>query len=238
MIPTDPADVWGNAISMGNLELAGRLGRVIPVDGRGNVIFIDDYEEGFSHVLTVKSGTGAAVELSTTETRFGAYSVKLIGGSDTSRLAVLRYYIGHRIVTTLGVEFSFRVSDNVESVQMAVLYYDGAKLHQGGLYYDPVNNNWQYLNSGATLSDLKTSRPLGELTSLFYPCKLVLNVVTDKYVRAIIPGGVEDMSALAIYTPTTATSPMIRVDIGITSITGTNGVAYVDGFIVTQNEPA
>ncbi len=46
------------------------------------------------------------------------------------------------------------------------------------------------------------------------------------------------MSALAIYTPTTATSPMIRVDIGITSITGTNGVAYVDGFIVTQNEPA
>ena len=238
MIPTDPLDIWGNAISMGNLELAGRLGRVIPVDGRGNVILIDDYEEGFSHVLPVLSGAGAAIELSTTETRFGAYSAKLTGGSDGSRLALLRYYIGHRIVTRLGVEFSFRVSDNVESVQIAVLYYDGAKLHEGNLYYDPVNNRWRYLNSGGTLSDLKTSCPLGELTSLFYPCKLVLDVVNDLYVRAVIPGGEEDMSTLALCTQTTLTSPMIRVDIGVTSTTGNNGVAHVDGFIVTQNEPS
>jgi len=51
MIPTDPADIWGNAISIGLGELIAALSVAKRFDKRGSVLFLEDFENGLGTLI-------------------------------------------------------------------------------------------------------------------------------------------------------------------------------------------
>ena len=238
MIPTDPADVWGNAISMGNAELAAVLSPAKRFDRRGNLVFFDNFESGLGKGIIDAVGSGADVVLTSSESREGAFSCKLVGGSTLGKYARYFYWLGYRPASKLGVECHFRLSANVAYFTIDLYAYDGTKYHRGSISYDPANDKYIYCDSAGVWQDLLTSKTHSESASYFYPIKLVIDPVNDLYVRALIAGQEVNMSAYALPTGTSTLIPDLYANFRVDSLGATNPAVYIDAVIVTQNELA
>jgi len=238
MIPTDPADVWGNAISMGNAELAARLTGLGGFDRRGNALLFDTFENGLSKGTTTLSGTGAAVELSSASSRLGGFSLKLTAGSDASRFAQYHWFLPYPVLSKVGFELSFSFDGDTEYLQLKLVFYDGTTLHTATIRYDDDNNKVQYLDSGGTWQDLIASVGLVRTTKNYHTVKMVVDLENDKYHRVLLDKWAWTTGNLAIETSANAGTPAVEAQVRLYGASGTNAVAYVDGFIVTQNEPA
>lgn len=234
----DPRDIWGNLVSRGLGDVVAALTPAYRYDGRGSIVFLDSFEDGLAGFATVLTGTGAAVTLTSAEKHFGGFSCKMTGGSTSSRIAQLRKDIPLPPLSKVGLEFHFRLGDNVEYVTAWIDYYDGVDEHVGGIRYDVVNEKYQYYNSAASWTDLLTNVKQGSVANFFYAVKFVFDPEDDFYVRALLYGQEADMSSYASETEANATDPRIRIDIRVTSTAGQNGWIYIDSIIITQNEPA
>lgn len=218
-------------------ELAVRLGSPVTFDRRGDVIFLDEFENGLGHCQTLTSGAGGAVEMTTDETRYGGYAAKLIGGSDSSRWALLHYILPKPIFSGIGLETHFRVGDDVEYVSLRILVYDGTYYHEGEIRHDQANNRWEYLKADGTYVVFQTGAIIPSAAHLFHPAKLVVDLENDEYIRALVTGEEEDLSGIPLRVVLSAVNPDLRARVMVTSTAGNNGWVYADSVIITQNEP-
>lgn len=238
MIPTDPTDVWGNAISMGNAELAARLGVVQRHDNRGSTAFIDNFENGLCHFIKGYSGSGYDHVLTTAESKFGGYALKLVGGSTSEYYAHATWWIGYSYTTKVGFEVGFRIGDDVDYILLELALYDGSKQHYGQVRYDYSGQKWEYLDSAAAWQDLLTSYVLTATAYGFYSVKLVIDFVNNLYTRFLSVDDEVNMSAYAIREAASGSAPHIQVRVRVYSDAGKNGWIYVDPIVITTNEPA
>jgi hypothetical protein len=234
----DPTDIWGNVVGIGLGELAAVLSPAKKFDRRGDVLFIDDFEDGAAHFSTALVGTGAAVAITSAESNVGGFAAKLTGGSDSSRYAEIFYRTPVSAGLRMGAEIAFRLGSDIQYVVLEFWFYDGVKRHQAGLRYVTADNKWQYGDIYTTWQTLKTGVDLAAEAHHFHPVKLVINTETDKYVRALIAGEQIDMSTYDFYTVADTTEPALLTMIDAYSNSGKNGWMYVDPVIITQNEPA
>lgn len=238
MIPVDPADIWGNAISMGNAELAASLGFPHRYDRRGNIVFVESFENGVSHWALSGGGTGAAFELSSTFALYGGLALKLTGGSDGSKMSTAVLDPSHPVLGKIGLELVFTVQSVLEFFEVRINLYDGTNLHQGRIRSDQVNSKIQYYSSAGAWVDLIDPLALRTGPPAYHHLKLVVDLSADKYVRCLVDDNEEDMSAIDLYAPADASAARFYMEIFGYSVAGNNGVTYVDGVIVTQSEPA
>ena len=238
MIPTDPADVWGNAISMGNAELAACLSPAKRFDRRGNVYYLTSFEEGLGGWQTDSDGTGALVVVSAAEAKSGAYSVKMVGGSSGERFAEIRHTGPLPVSGKIGFECSFRLVSNVDDIDFEISVYDGTNWLKGIIRYDDYYNNLYYWSSTETWGNIALGVDLFHGTSCFHTVKLVVDLPNQKYVRVILNEVEYDLSSVSLYKIASDVTPVMYCYVDILSHVVTNGTAYVDDVILTQNEPA
>ena len=238
MIPTDPADIWGNAISMGNAELAVRLGFPDGFDRRGQVFLFDTFEDGFTKAKPVGEGTNAAVEISSTRVKGGRYSAKLTAGSDATRRAYLQYFLPYPALGKIGITASFTVDPDTEYVRFNFVLYDGTTLHDARIRYDRANNKIQYYVSPGVYTDLISSVYLFESDYSFHVMKLVVDFENDKYHRVLVDKWSWTTGGIDIYTVASAGSIQAYGVIDHFGAAGVNPAIYVDNVVFTQNEPA
>jgi len=238
MIPTDPADIWGNAISMGNAELAARLTGLGGFDRRGNAIFATTFEDGLVGWATALSGTGAEIVLSTTTSRKGGYSVKMTPGSDANRLVDLYRYFPYPKATKFGFEVCFTVTTNVEYIQIILIFRDGTNVYTASVRYDESAKKFEYQDSAGNWQELLTSKNLIASTYAFHTMKLVVDADSKKYVRFLINDSEVSMSGYGVWPVASTSAPMLQPWVRITADAGTNPNVYLDSAILTQNEPA
>lgn len=238
MIPTDPADVWDNAISTGIGELIAALTPAKRFDRRGDIIFIEGFESGLTHGVVTTSGTGAAVAVTTAEARSGGLAAKLTGGSDGSRYAALSWYFHQTPEGKIGLEAHFRPDADIQYLVLQIAWYDGAELHQGNLRWNNDNEDFEYYDSAGAYQQLQTGDDLIGRAGLFHTAKLVVDVENDLYHRALCRAAEVDMSSYALYTPTDTSGPYILFTVFLYSHSGDNDWCYLDNVIMTQNEPA
>lgn len=218
-------------------EVARRANPLFGFDDRGNVLFWDDFEDGLSKCDPDRSGFNASVMLSQLEARYGAYSARLVGGSTANWYARLQYEFTRPELSSFGVQASFRIDGNVDYFTLDVHIYDGAVYHIGQIYYDLPNLRWRYYGADMLWHDLLTNVLVQARSRLFHTCKLVINPITNMYVRALISGQEIDMSAIPLYNLGDLTARYLGVWFEVGSVHGLNGTAYVDGVIITHNEP-
>lgn len=232
----DGEDQWGKVLRIGNSELAARLGALKSYDWRGSVLFQTDFSCGIQQAGVTESGAGAEVSVSPDYWHTGGYSLKLIGGSNSLRIAALGMGVGAPPSTRLGFEAHFSVSGTPGSFEMGMNMEVGASIYTsfvrmlcatGDLQLWGGDSDWH------TFASVGVDWVVGE----FHPLKYVVNFVTGAYVRALYRRIEYDLSAYSCQAAAASGSPMLSFDVRCVSRVGYNDVVYVDRVLATGNEP-
>lgn len=238
IVPHDPEDVWGNALGMGNAELAAILSPAKRFDRRGNVIYVNSFEHGLGGWTTNLQGAGAAIALTAVEGRTGAYSVKVTGGSDGAQFASMVRIFPYPRGGKVGLEVSFSIPLDVDKVQIYQLLYTGSAQVHGSIRYDHQNGKVEYLDSANAWQTLDAAKQITGFGALFSTVKLVINLTDAKYERALLNDEEYDMTGYAMRSVAAGIDPSWYNYIYCHSQAAQNNYIHIDDVILTQNEPA
>ena len=221
-------------------ELAVRLGSIVTFDRRGDVYWLDGFEEGVAKFAATAVGTGAGVALALDYCRSGNWSCGLTAGSDAGHYAKIARLFPYPALSRWGFECSWSFDSDLERFEIGVEVDDGSgAVWTGVLSYLLADEKLQYKDADTgTWADLATSVKLYDDYGMFNGMKLVLDLVDGEYERAILNESEYDMNGLALEEGVSAVeTPLIRLTLQNTGDSGKNSIVYVDDVIVTQNEP-
>lgn len=245
MFLNDPADVWGNVNTMGLGEHAVRVhAPPLIYDKRGSVVLYDDYEHSTNRFKTAAtSGSTAVRSVDTSKT--GDFSLKLTTGAIASDNVYVGYYTTDIHIARIGSVVSFAPSDTIQMhssyFTVGVTYYDGADYWVGQLRIDSKNDKLQLYNSSGGWTDIVSDlSKFGVYAGKEYwnSMKIVIDISTNKYVRALAYGVEHDISAHSIYTSGAVTTKRLYGYYGLTAVESTAQALYADNYVLTDNEPA
>lgn len=233
----DVRDVFGNIPEVGMGELAARLGSINLFERRGEVIFMDDFED--STVKWTKSGAGvdptALRSITTARTR--NYSYKVITSAEVGNWTDVTHY--HRLPpsTRLGFEFSFALGSSLTYVWSRLYLDSKTDRYWGQLEYNPPSKLLRISIGTDTWVNLETDFELWEKDNIFHTWKLVIDYETKKYVRAYLNDKSYDLSAYALRHTSDTYTPAMYLNARIANAASGKHYIYIDDVIATQNEP-
>lgn len=218
-------------------ELAARLGSIVTFDRRGDVIWLDDFEDNINKWEQSTPGAGASIALSTEAAHNGAKSCKIVDGSDNWWSAITRV-LGIPVVSKTGSELSFADQDDDTKLELRSQFYNGTDIYRAAIRYVPDEGNFDVEDETLGWVTLASGISIPSHVYAWQTMKLVWDLDSKKYVRAILNDTEYDLSA---YTPVDVGTSAVRqliIDIYLwPEVTGGNRHGYVDDFILTQNEP-
>lgn len=218
-------------------ELAVRLGSPVSFDRRGNVIFYDDFETSYLKWNDTGSATGWAVAVDGTQARSGEQSAKLTTPTGPNEWVYIYKSVGYPALKRIGLEVSWQVDIYSNGIAMWAKAYDGTNLVQGGILHNTPVGEFEYLNENGSWVPMKTGLAIYQESHMFNTMKFVMDLDTQKYVRAIMNNNVYDISDKNLRVTSSSTDAHLEVRIGNRVAGSGTSTAYVDDFILTQNEP-
>jgi len=218
-------------------ELAVRLGSPVSFDRRGDVVWWDDFECSLNKWNVAASGTGSSIAVSTASARNGENSCKLTAGSDGAHSAAMIHRHHPPVRSVFGSEVSWAFTGTPELLLMRIDDRDGVTNHAYEVVWDNLLNEVKVLTAAGTYSTVLSSLDLLETLDLFHTIKLVWDGVTHQLVRLLFDHLVIDVSGVGAQDSANVFHPRIAVKIDMTGRAGFNDVAYIDDYILTQNEP-
>ncbi|MBA7581835.1 hypothetical protein ES708_23746 [subsurface metagenome] len=229
-----PKTVTSTLADMG--ELAVRLSSIVEYDRRGDVIYLDDFEEPVLKWSPLATGAGY-VRLDNTRAKSGCQAVKLytdIGGYADARITRFFSVFG---VLRAGIEISFSTLSTGCNLSFLISYWDGTVGYQATVTFLGADKKL-YITSPTGL-DLVEVATIGRLRdeTLFYPMKLVADFIEHKYVRLLFGGNEYDISTLPIPTFGHTGGAYLLVNLTLTDVVAGGHNVWVDNFILTMSEP-
>jgi len=233
----DPVDVWGKEHTIGLAEHAVRVHAAAMMhDRRGDIIAWDDFESSTRKY----SSTDGTVTRSTDRSKTGNFSAKCVTGATSGNRAGITYVQSDfHSDTKMGMQVSFATGDDVWGVIIGISYYDMTKLHtwsirlksDGTLQYGDLAGTWQDVPGASSIYKQRDYN--------FATIKVVGDLSTDKYVRAVLFDKEYDLSAYTCYSVAMpASMPYLYPDMAIETLENVAKTAYFDNYILTENEPA
>ena len=218
-------------------ELAARLDSIDTYDRRGNVLFLESFDNDIGRWEVATSGAGASVAVSSEHSIRGLCSMKMVAGSTVSRSAKATARMSPVIASRFGFEIAVTLDTNMESWIGQNDFYTGALKISAGFKYVRATNQWSVLTTGGAW--LVVPIPAAPYFSpyLFYFSKSVFDISKLAYVREIMANYTYDLSAIPLCVAADATAPHYESWIQLISQGGFNAVSYLDSCIVTYNEP-
>lgn len=221
-------------------ELAARLGSIATYDRRGDIVFIDGFDSDLSAYTVTGDGDDWSVTQSAISSRNGGYAAQMVCGSDDDRRAEMIKYLPYPALAGWGVEFSFNLQTWHEWLLLYMVISEGAggKLWEAALSYNQDTSLLEYMDDTGGYSTLQEDLDLYCHLTLFHTIKVVIDFENGKYVRALLDDRSWDMSTYTLHSANVlAGAPYSKVNIEAQGEAGKNATLYVDGLIITQNEP-
>jgi len=218
-------------------ELAARLGSIVTFDRRGDVIWLDDFEDNINKWGQEPSGVGAAIALSTDAARNGGYSCKLTTGNVAGEYARIIHSGPYPILSKIGFEISFTLDTNTMRFRIGLSLYDGTYHSRASVQYNMPFARVEYVDENGVWQVLDTITPLRSGHTLFHTIKLVVDFVNYKYERLLLDSLSYDLTPYSLYRIGDTSSPVLLVDAIHYTNVDANISNYVDDAIITQNEP-
>ena len=218
-------------------ELAARLGSIVTFDRRGDVIWLDSFQDGLVHVDPSGHDAPVATVLSSVRARTGAYSAKMVAGPGAENWGEIYTAVAYPAASNFGYEVSFTAHSDINYVQifLGVVLDDVA--YEGWIRYYPLTEVLQYRQSDGTYIEFGTGIDLSEDDHLFHTAKLVVDGSNYRYLRFLLDSHPYDLSAHDLYTQELVAQPAIVTYIRVVPIAGGSPTVYADDLIITQNEP-
>ena len=218
-------------------ELAARLKSVVTFDRRGDVIALADFSDDLGQWDATPNGVGASIARATTVARSSPGSVNMVPGNANGDQSIIVRSGGITSTGRFGVEVSWTSAGNTSWLLGSEnSYFEAASGYSLDWRYNNATKALQIKLLGGAWQTIATT-DFGVTALFWHTFKLVADVDTGKYVRAILDGATIDLSAYSL--PTVASNVQYgygqtlfveRIAAGIISL-------YLDDILFTINEP-
>jgi hypothetical protein len=218
-------------------ELAARLFSPISYDRRGNIVFIDTFEETTPGWKSTISGVGGTFTFVNTESYQGNYSMRLNPLNTTGS-----YVNGYKLIEPvplqkIGLEFVCYMENPFTIVDFCIDVNNVNGNYETTIRYTRTGGTVKYLDSAGNYTLLTGTKSLINGFHNWCHMKLVVDFSKEEYMRALIADKTFDMTGLPIKKAAAGTSDYISIRIQSTAEADFPAALYVDNVIITQNEP-
>jgi len=218
-------------------DLAVRLGSIVEYDRRGDIVYLDDFEDTIFKWNGVATGIGY-VRLDSTHVKSGSQAVILYTDAAIGNIATLSKRFTRLGTERLGIEIRFSEMNPGCDFYFLISYWDGTLGYRARLWYDQSTQNL-YVESipavGWVLVANVGRLRIGE--NLWYPVKLVVDFINHQYIRVLYSDVEYTLPPIALPTFGDVGGVWLMAHFQLINIVAANHNAWVDDFILTQNEP-
>lgn len=219
-------------------ELAARLGSIDTFDRRGDIVWYDDFEALFNKWAPIVAADIGSVIQSDYIAKRGTHSLELTTGPVAGGATGVYHEEGYPVLSNFGFEAHFHLYHDTIRAYIEARIFTGTQRLRTYLVYERDNSRWRYLDHNGIEQDLLLGVTYPARTTLFVPCKFVIDITNRTYLRGIFSNQEVDMSAFGVQvTPDLITVPHLQMRIlAHTPLTPAQR-CYFDNVIITQNEP-
>ena len=233
----NPLSLIYAGVDISQTEVAARLGSIDTFSRSGQVLWMDNFENGLMGWVLLGS-TGAIGCLSTDFPQSGQVSAKLIAPAGGGYYALIQKSDVYGSLCRMGAEANFLmpVSDSgIGQFDLILDIYTGSKMYKAQLRYDNSANVIQYLNSANTLVTLATGVTLQY--GVYHRMKFVIDSSSMTYARLLLDNYIFNLPGTALYGSASGTNPQVVVQCQVTATNSTPVTAGMANAIFTLNEP-
>jgi len=233
----DSTDAWGRMLSIGNAELAARLGSPVRYDQRGHLYFADSFEHGRAAWADYASGAGAAVALSPISAAVGGYSLKLTAGSNFGHYSGVKMECGLLPAGKMGISIAFAPIQAFTTFQLWLVAETGVERWEGTVRFDYTDNAVDVYAAPGVWQEVGYAETAILGSKVYNIMKMVVDIDTGEYVRIMFNEYEYDASAHAMMTGIPAGGRWARFLVEFEGRNGFNDKCYVDNAVLTTAEP-
>lgn len=218
-------------------ELAARLGSPVVYDRAGQVVWFTDFEHGLQgSVITVDHENSEGI-VSASRSFRGAYSLKMHPrAAASSRVSWIRL-LHHLPAGDVGAEIAISLDTDPLTFELNLSDYAGDDQTQAVLKYLPATGNWEVGDNVLGWVGVLSGFSLYPSGGAWYPVKLIADFVSKKYVKVLIGEHVIDLSDYFLVVDPEVSPRQLTVGMTVRGNAATHAPVWIDGIIVTQNEP-
>jgi len=218
-------------------ELAVRQKSIVNFDRLGEVLKLEDFEDGLAHVYTRGIDANNYVELNTVYAKNGGFSAKFILNNVLLDWTHLGLYSPLPDLSKFGFEMSFAKLTNVAWIDCNIYVADGVNETSFSVRYIVADKKLQYLNNADVYVDFATGVSLRQFLQQWHVCKIVVDAANNVYSKFILNDVVYSLRNIEGYTTTTAADIELSGNCYMWSGGTGAGSGYIDDLIITRNEP-
>lgn len=218
-------------------ELAARLGSINTFDRRGDVVWMDSFEDTIHKYQLSLAGVGADIQLNGDHCRSGGSSCRLTTGNATGNFSYMYRAFGSAVVATkIGVELSFTLHPQI-TFYLYIEVYRRPTMYRVSMRYDPVANILAYQSFGGLYVDLLTGLDL-QASATWHTMKIVGDFSVDGFYERVLLNNLRpDIQGIPSNQQPTDIEDQLRVVIYVSTQNDANNKLWIDDLIITQNEP-
>ena len=218
-------------------EAAARLGSINVFDRRGWTVWMDDFEAAALKWGADSGFGGSDPILSHVLAWMGAQSVYFLISGDANSISILSHDFPLTRRGKIGVEFWTHLWNGASNyLRLYVGVMDGTNTSIARLLLDSDLRTATIVTPAGNIPIADNCFP-NVLTDLFVPVKLVIDIDTDLYTRLMIGPDEYDISTHSMVLGAPTTNKYMLISFELENGGGGIGYAYIDNFILTQNEP-
>lgn len=218
-------------------EHAVRLGSIVSFDRRGDVIWMDDFEEGTAKWRLQAIGAGAALVLDCTYARSSPFCLKITTPSDFDFHITPYFDLPVPVLGRIGVEASFANQLGLADFEIRGTFYTAAWTYQYYLRYRFQENDLAIQDNTPAYVIVQDNLNLFAGPNVFHTMKLVFDVLNHTYVSYIIDSFSGDLIAYLPNRAVAGADRYLQIGLRVTGENLQNRIMRIDDVIVTQNEP-
>lgn len=217
-------------------EAAVRLGSPVSWDRRGDVVFVDSFNEGGGRPEIYDPWVGATTDLVTDYALHGPLALRFNFDADSRHDMFLEYYHPPQTNAALGLEMSFSMNANVSFVLLGIEQHTETD-YWARVYIDCETWQLWYWDLDRVYQPHSAIPPLEQDLHTWHAFKMVMDPVNAEYVRVMIDYLSYDLKGLAIPPNPFPADRRSLWRAGGAPIDVAGGMMEIDRVIGTQNEP-
>ena len=232
---SDENDQWGNPIPTGLTELAARLGSPVAYERRGQVIFMETFDQGVDDWIWTTETGDSTIQLSAASKVHGGYSALMHRTRSTGGWNKLGRRFALGASTTVGLGVWFRMAGTPHRIRFNLLVDTQSDTFKGGLMID-IDAGLIYYKDSAGADQAFTVYPCYPTAEKhFHYIKFTLDFDAATYGYAIVNGSEVDLSAHSLETGLTSMRQVLST-VEIYAEVGNDADVYVDSLVLTTME--
>lgn len=218
-------------------ELAERLGAVQSIDRLGDVVFIDNFEDGLCKWYTAIDSLDSTVGITGDVAEHGGFSFKVHLVNDDVAFVQLIKYLTYPIPSLVGLEFNTTLNQDMSSYTVYMDFFTGVLLIRFILEIDRSSGTISVLDSHGDWQVVVSDYNALCVNYVFHRFKLVIDLPNLTYIKLVTTKGVVDLRSIGVKTYSDTSLAHLRIMFLMGGSVSAAIDIYLDSVIVTQNEP-